>query len=588
MTIHSLRCEKLIQNAVDACALRDALTVLHDPSITPGKNHRITIRYEEPAVEGVSPLLSVQDTGTGMDAWLIERWFLKVGRSYYSSSEFNKTRLALRAKNLDFAPVSEFGIGFLSCFLLADRVEVETAMWEPIRGDTRKRHLTIDGPTRLIRVREEENAGAGRFKGTKVTLHLCRGSSSDQAKAPAWDDIRKHIEWSCEDLPYALDLELAKDGQLRAGAVAPKSGIHLPPGVAQKAVRITVDDKVSGLEGEIVLVDPGFARKRERQATRQTPIVVGTEEGEYEDSSVLIRGGFRVGKVPGLPYIGGVSAVFARLRENWRLAQDRRYGRINLARSHVSHEEQLGLEVMRIWLTHLTKSRNQLPHGFIEGWNLRYGELPDNAWASFTFLEAFNALELYELARQGWRPHTRALVAPKGTKTEKQITSLERWESGVGLPIPLPRYYLSGQLLDLILPRVVSQIRAGENNQVWVYPPVENWRAQLSDCRDFIRNHREWPPFAEYPERLKELLFFQDYDFLNLELKSHFEGFGNSEVNDVIGALDVVVDAKSSAYQMRLSESQANALAKVLKINPDFIIGNGRKRWKISKLGIPL
>ena len=38
---------ELVQNAVDACKLRDAMTSLHEPAVTPNNKGRITIRYEE-------------------------------------------------------------------------------------------------------------------------------------------------------------------------------------------------------------------------------------------------------------------------------------------------------------------------------------------------------------------------------------------------------------------------------------------------------------------------------------------------------------------------------------------------------------
>src|ERR1019366_3055829 len=74
---------ELVQNAVDACSYRDALSKLAEPNAEPDTLKRITIQYEEPSAGKEYPMLRVSDTGTGMDAWLIERWFLKVGRSYY-------------------------------------------------------------------------------------------------------------------------------------------------------------------------------------------------------------------------------------------------------------------------------------------------------------------------------------------------------------------------------------------------------------------------------------------------------------------------------------------------------------------------
>lgn len=107
---------ELIQNAVDACKLRDHQEQTYDSGVVPSKEKRIFIRYEEPTASFPYPKLTVQDTGTGMDALVIERFFLKMGRSYYRSAEFDRIRVELRRHNLDFAPVSEFGIGFCLVF----------------------------------------------------------------------------------------------------------------------------------------------------------------------------------------------------------------------------------------------------------------------------------------------------------------------------------------------------------------------------------------------------------------------------------------------------------------------------------------
>jgi HSP90 family molecular chaperone len=63
--------------------------------------------------------LIVSDNGAGMDEDIIERYFTKIGESFYRSSEFLE-------QDLGFTPVSELGIGFLSCFMIADKVVVET------------------------------------------------------------------------------------------------------------------------------------------------------------------------------------------------------------------------------------------------------------------------------------------------------------------------------------------------------------------------------------------------------------------------------------------------------------------------------
>jgi molecular chaperone HtpG len=197
---------ELVQNAVDACKLRDALTQFYEP-YSPVTTNRIFVTYEEPNETHDLPLLRVSDTGTGMDAFILQRYFLKVGQSYYNSQEFKRERLELRKNNLDFAPISEFGIGFLSCFLLADRVQVETAMSESPRGDVRKRTLLIDGPTRLIRLNEEPNEGSRRFKGTRISLYLSRRGGRAKSLFPQWGQIKEYLESVCRELPTSSVLK---------------------------------------------------------------------------------------------------------------------------------------------------------------------------------------------------------------------------------------------------------------------------------------------------------------------------------------------------------------------------------------------
>jgi hypothetical protein len=334
---------EMVQNAVDACKLRDALTQLDEPYV-PLTTNRIIVSYEEPSNEHTQPLLIVSDTGTGMDAFILERYFLKVGQSYYRSVEFNHERVALRKKNLDFAPISEFGIGFLSSFLLADRVEVETAMWEPHRGDVRKRVLTIDGPTRLIRLSEEKNEGSKRFKGTHVKLYMCRGGESSSQKPPTWDEVRAYLEDVCQDLPYRLHLRYSGQGRTVESWIDPKPlTVKVSPHIESAAYRIPVSDEEFGLEGEIVMINLPRVEKAERKLSKVGPIRVSPKDEDAESRKKdyfrlgrgdLLRGGFKISGVPGLPEL--YSSHFdssARLRLTWRSRETRRYAPPNLARS---------------------------------------------------------------------------------------------------------------------------------------------------------------------------------------------------------------------------------------------------------------
>lgn len=69
----------------------------------------------------------VDDYGMGMDRHIIENYLLKIGKSYYNSPDFKADIFEYKQKaGKDFSPISRFGIGILSCFIVGDRVEIST------------------------------------------------------------------------------------------------------------------------------------------------------------------------------------------------------------------------------------------------------------------------------------------------------------------------------------------------------------------------------------------------------------------------------------------------------------------------------
>jgi molecular chaperone HtpG len=110
---------ELVQNSIDAIRLQSA-----DSGENPGTIH---IRWTSN-----DRSLVVEDTGTGMSQKTIEDHLLKVGSSLYQDPEFQKTHPA-------FSPISRFGIGVLSTFMVADEVEIVTCHPD----DEQARHLTL-------------------------------------------------------------------------------------------------------------------------------------------------------------------------------------------------------------------------------------------------------------------------------------------------------------------------------------------------------------------------------------------------------------------------------------------------------------
>ncbi len=581
---------ELVQNAVDACKLRDALTQLHEPFV-PMKSKRIFVRYEEANDQQTQPVVSVSDTGTGMDAFVLERYFLRVGQSYYSSGEFNEERVSLRKHGLDFAPVSEFGIGFLSCFLLADRVEVETAMWESLRGDTRKRTLIIDGPTRLIRLDEDPNEGSRRFKGTCVRLHLCRGSKGRESGPPSWEHIRTYLQEVCQDLPYRIELEhvhtLAKE--LLEEHIDPKPlVVQVPSHLDSAVLRIPVQDSEFGLEGEIALTNLSKKQELDRKLLELTPSVLAEQNSNVELArrigyslenpfADLLRGGFRIGEVPGLPdtYLDHPMAR-ARLRLTWHSRKTHRYLAPNLARNGSADDRTLAQNVARLWVTYLLEHQDELPEGQLEEVSCHRVRVRDCTW-----LEKFSAYSVYSLAAQGLRSELRS---------HRIEATLAAWEGGAVEPLWLGRNYgLCRELLEIVLPRVTSLLLAPGGKR-YVSKLHPDWKAILRECRDYVTCPTTWGLFVQYVGGIRDLLWYDwggGYDHFNSRFERRLDSFSEEERTSLMVVLRELSNSRESQRPANLNRAEAELLERAIKQLGDLSFGSMYGSWQIGSLKPP-
>ncbi len=109
---------ELIQNARDAILLRQANQRANNQEERQGQ---IVISLED--VDGAT-MLTVHDNGVGMLRSVVTRHLIGVGSDFWHSAEFYRD--FGKALDAGFHPIGKFGVGFLSVFMLGDRVEVET------------------------------------------------------------------------------------------------------------------------------------------------------------------------------------------------------------------------------------------------------------------------------------------------------------------------------------------------------------------------------------------------------------------------------------------------------------------------------
>jgi len=107
---------ELLQNSIDAIKFRQK--VLSEKA---GTEFFGSIKVQAKVGQNGNTELVWIDNGIGMNKNVIENYLAIVGISYYRSIDFEREKI-------DIDPISRFGIGILSCFIVADQIEILTRM----------------------------------------------------------------------------------------------------------------------------------------------------------------------------------------------------------------------------------------------------------------------------------------------------------------------------------------------------------------------------------------------------------------------------------------------------------------------------
>lgn len=120
--------------------------------------------------------LIVRDTGTGMTQETIEKFLLNVGSSFYQSE-------AVLQKYTGFSPISRFGIGILSTFMIADEVQILTV--HPEEEFARKLTLPSVVKSYLIKKvpKDDPSVRIIGSHGTEVVLQVRRSADLKDVEA---------------------------------------------------------------------------------------------------------------------------------------------------------------------------------------------------------------------------------------------------------------------------------------------------------------------------------------------------------------------------------------------------------------------
>lgn len=171
-----LAIRELYQNAMDACRYRDArLRYLKQTGQLrrPDEDWEGRVIFRQRTDESGRAYIECEDNGIGMEMSHLSKCFARAGRRFADLPEFIEEQAEwLKCKlPIRLCPNSQFGVGVLSYFMLADEIEVETCRLDREGRPGDRLQVRIPGSSGLFRVQQ---LGVGSTAGTRVRLYLNR------------------------------------------------------------------------------------------------------------------------------------------------------------------------------------------------------------------------------------------------------------------------------------------------------------------------------------------------------------------------------------------------------------------------------
>lgn len=184
---------EMIQNARDAVLTR----LTHEKSSNITFTPKIELKYDEEKKEFIC-----FDNGIGMNKGTVNRYLSDIGRSFYRSEDYHKL-IGGRVDDIS-SPISRFGIGLLSYFLVSNKIIIRTKKKDDIG-------YKIEIPSRGAFFFLTEDSSIN-FIGTEVTLEL--------KKKLSW--TRNSVKQSMNNLDYDILLKIDGDQEFSPTNKIPK------------------------------------------------------------------------------------------------------------------------------------------------------------------------------------------------------------------------------------------------------------------------------------------------------------------------------------------------------------------------------
>merc|ERR1719353_788518 len=185
---------ELLSNSMDALEKARFLSIQDQDFL--GDYPDLEVRVE---VDPVAKTLSLQDSGVGMTKEEL------VGNLGTVAKSGTTNFLEALKEGADASLIGQFGVGFYSAFLVADRVTVTS-----ISKDSNAQHVWESGADGSFTVSEDPR-GSTLGRGTRVTLHMKDEAHSMLEMADLEANIKKYSQFMM--FPIMLKVEKKSDGE---------------------------------------------------------------------------------------------------------------------------------------------------------------------------------------------------------------------------------------------------------------------------------------------------------------------------------------------------------------------------------------
>ena len=153
---------ELLQNSIDAIRMREEMLSRKGMNFKSFNPIRVNVEHKENG----DAIVTWEDDGIGMDEYVLKNYFSVVGNSYYRSSDFEKLGLAID-------PISKYGIGILSCFQIADKIEITTFKDTYISKTSSPILIKIPDVTKQFRIEKIDSKESESYNiGTRIKIFV--------------------------------------------------------------------------------------------------------------------------------------------------------------------------------------------------------------------------------------------------------------------------------------------------------------------------------------------------------------------------------------------------------------------------------